>query len=246
MFTLRIIFNYYLIIKSPILSGPAAGRRDQIIERAGLVPHRKNSELPKADRPGTAFRVSRLDQVRALADPLRLRILGVFGRGPHTTKQAADQLGEKPTRLYHHVEALEKAGLIVLRETRPKRGTSERYYEAVATRFEVDHSLLSVSGAAPVAASLGATAESILALARDELLRLPLTAPAGGECEESLPLVLRAEITATPERIGQLGEQLLAVIDQARSACGGARDRKEAEYALTIALVPKGAAVSGT
>src|ERR687885_2239721 len=73
-----------------------------------------------------------LDQVRALAHPLRLRLLELFVRQPMTTKQAAEALGEPPTKLYHHVAALERAGLVRLRETRPNRGTTEKYFETVS------------------------------------------------------------------------------------------------------------------
>ena len=47
----------------------------------------------------------------------------------------ADRLGEKPTKLYHHVDTLEAAGLIKLVKTKRKRGTVEKYFEAVAERF---------------------------------------------------------------------------------------------------------------
>ncbi len=68
-----------------------------------------------------------LKQVRALADPLRMRILTALSE-ERTTKQVAELLHEKPTRLYHHVDALERAGLVQLTRTRPKRGTIEKYY----------------------------------------------------------------------------------------------------------------------
>src|SRR6478736_3180843 len=71
-------------------------------------------------------------EMRALAHPLRLRILEVFIERPRTTKQVADLLGEPPTRLYHHVAALERAGLLRLTETRKNRGTTEKWYEAAA------------------------------------------------------------------------------------------------------------------
>ena len=35
----------------------------------------------------------------------------LFAEAPRTTKQVAELLGEPPTRLYHHVAALERAGL---------------------------------------------------------------------------------------------------------------------------------------
>ena len=71
----------------------------------------------------------------ALSHPLRLRLLQLFAERPRTTMQAAEELGETPTKLYHHVAALEKAGLVRVCETRRKRGTTEKYFEAVAHRF---------------------------------------------------------------------------------------------------------------
>jgi DNA-binding transcriptional ArsR family regulator len=79
--------------------------------------------------------ISDLEQIRALADPFRHRILGEFAKDPCTTKQVAVRLGQKPTKLYHHVALLEKVGLVKLIETRPNRGTTERYLQAVARRF---------------------------------------------------------------------------------------------------------------
>jgi len=71
-------------------------------------------------------------ELRALAHPLRLRILELFAEGPKTTKRVAELLGEPPTRLYHHVAALERAGLLQLKETRKNRGTVEKWYESIS------------------------------------------------------------------------------------------------------------------
>ena len=89
-------------------------------------------------RQEAQFTLTELEQVRILADPLRLRILEVLCDEERTTKQVAEQLGEKPTKLYHHVEALEKIGLIRQTRTRRNRGTLERYYLAIARRFTAD------------------------------------------------------------------------------------------------------------
>src|SRR5437764_897549 len=74
----------------------------------------------------------RVAELRALAHPLRLRLLELFAEAPRTTKQVADLLGEPPTRLYHHVAALERAGLLRLTATRKNRGTTEKWFEAVS------------------------------------------------------------------------------------------------------------------
>ena len=76
-----------------------------------------------------------LKQIRALADPLRMRILTALCE-ERTDEQVAELPHEKPTRLYHHVDALERAGLVQLTRTQPKRGTIEKYYRSVARTFE--------------------------------------------------------------------------------------------------------------
>lgn len=96
-------------------------------------PPRKGPRLPQQE----AFTLKNLDQVKVLADPLRIRILEALCE-ERTTKQVADLLGEKPSKLYHHVEALEKVGLIALTRTRQNRGTVEKYYLAVARTFRAD------------------------------------------------------------------------------------------------------------
>ena len=68
-----------------------------------------------------------LKQVKALAHPLRLRILEELAVAARTPKQVAEILGRKPTGLYHHVRVLEEARLVRQTEARRKRGTVEKY-----------------------------------------------------------------------------------------------------------------------
>lgn len=85
-------------------------------------------------------------QVKAMGDPLRMRMLEAFKDKPRTTKQVASLLGEPPTRLYHHTELLERAGLIRPTHTRRNRGTTEKYYLAIAQDFIVERKLLELRG----------------------------------------------------------------------------------------------------
>jgi DNA-binding transcriptional ArsR family regulator len=84
------------------------------------------------------FAVTTPNQLRSLAVPLRLKILRCLSERAMTTKQVAVELNETATKLYHHVDALADAGLIVLVRETPKRGTTERYYRAVAHSFRAD------------------------------------------------------------------------------------------------------------
>src|SRR3982751_1736257 len=82
--------------------------------------------------PGAPPLQANVAELRALAHPLRLRMMELFAESPKTTKKVAELLGQPPTRLYHHVAALERAGLLRLTETRKNRGTTEKWYESVS------------------------------------------------------------------------------------------------------------------
>src|SRR5262249_58909268 len=134
-------------------------------------------------------------EMRALADPLRLRSLGALCGVPRTTKQVAQLLGEKPTKLYHHVEALERVGLIRLMETRPNRGTVEKYFQAVAAQFQVAASVLCPDAAAAETLSAQeAMLTSILDGTRKELIASLRPGEPAPDAEET-PLVARAIVT---------------------------------------------------
>lgn len=72
------------------------------------------------------------EQIRALAHPLRQRVLGLLTNAPYTNKQLADLLQVSPPRLHFHVRELQEAGLIEMVSQQPKGGVIEKYYRAVA------------------------------------------------------------------------------------------------------------------
>jgi DNA-binding transcriptional ArsR family regulator len=110
------------------------------------MPARKEATIQRGKRQAASLTLTDLDQVKVLADPLRVRILEELCTEERTTKQVAQRLGEKPTKLYHHVEALERVGLIRLARTRQNRGTIEKYYLAVARQFRADSRIFSAAG----------------------------------------------------------------------------------------------------
>lgn len=100
---------------------------------------------PKIDFvPAKEFVVDDFDTLKVLADPLRIRILD-FMRDPCTVKQVAAELDILPTKLYYHINQLEKHGLIVLVETRIVSGIIEKHYQTAAYMIRVQRQLLSPS-----------------------------------------------------------------------------------------------------
>ena len=184
------------------------------------------------------YTITDLGQVRVLADPFRLRLLSAFGAGSRTTKQVAQQLGEKPTKLYHHVEALERVGLLILKETRPNRGTLEKYYEAVATRFQIGGDLFSSAPAAePIAGETAAMLMSILDTTCAELaVVLNRGADSSHACPANTAMVARMLLRGEPAQIAQFRARLLALLDQFKAETAGLDPGEADAYGLTLAF----------
>jgi DNA-binding transcriptional ArsR family regulator len=71
---------------------------------------------------------------RALADPLRIRLLEWLAEEPRSARQLADSAGMPADRLYYHLGQLEQAGLIeVASYRRLARGKAERVYARAET-----------------------------------------------------------------------------------------------------------------
>jgi DNA-binding transcriptional ArsR family regulator len=174
-----------------------------------------------------------LEQLKVLADPLRLRMLEAFALAPVTTKQVAERIGEKPTKLYHHVDALAAAGLVRLVRKQQKRGTVEKYYQAVARVFEVDQRVLLPAGD-PEATWQRVGAE-LLERAAGEIRGARELAE--GDCG----VVLQLLVTATPEEVGRLRAQLLDWVETTRKSVRRKRPKSDAPtetWRATLAFVP--------
>ncbi|MFF0044428.1 ArsR/SmtB family transcription factor [Streptomyces mirabilis] len=71
---------------------------------------------------------------KALADPLRIRLLEALWEMPRSARELADHVDLPPDRLYYHLNHLERAGLIEIAEYRPlARGKVERVYTPAVT-----------------------------------------------------------------------------------------------------------------
>lgn len=71
------------------------------------------------------------DVAKALAHPLRVRLLALFEEGTASPTQLADVTGANLPRVSYHVRRLAAVGLIELVRTEPRRGAVEHYYAAV-------------------------------------------------------------------------------------------------------------------
>jgi len=164
-------------------------------------------------RKAGEYTMKSLDQVRILAHPVRLKLLEAFAE-PRTTKQAAEALKMPATRLYHHVNALERVGLIRLKSTKPVRGTVEKYYESVAKRIMVGADLFGEKREQLQEAVASVIEEASTDL-RDALERADATP------DNLRPLALRAMISASPAQIAALRKKMLELLQNFRKTPKG-------------------------
>jgi DNA-binding transcriptional ArsR family regulator len=174
--------------------------------------------------------------MRALAHPLRLRILELFAEQPRTTKQVAELLGEPPTRLYHHVAALKRAGLLRLTETRKKRGTLERWYEVVARTLATSPRSEKRRRQSKQSAARRAIALTVLEQSRQELVA------AMHRSREERPMLVRLVLVAPRERMGALRQRLFQVVRDVQREFAHEEDAESTSeherWALTMTFTP--------
>lgn len=82
-------------------------------------------------------KIDDIEVAKMLLDPRKKSILDI-ARTPVTVGQIAEELNEKPSRLYYHVKKLEEAGLLELVETRQHGNLIEKYYKSLKGNYSFD------------------------------------------------------------------------------------------------------------
>lgn len=172
--------------------------------------------------------------LRALAHPLRLRMMELFAESPKTTKQVAELLDQPPTRLYHHVAALERAGLLVLTKRRQNRGAVEKWYSGVTRQLQATPGDSSAPGMGRQARR--AVAATVLEQAKQEIVAIPAGA------KESA-LLARLVVAAPPSKIPAIRKRLFETVQSLRGEfqLSDADSEPAADcerWAVTVAFAP--------
>jgi DNA-binding transcriptional ArsR family regulator len=194
---------------------------------------------PKKPRQVPSLTLSDLDQVKVLADPLRIRILEQLCTEERTTKQVAKILGEKPTKLYHHVDALARVGLIRLARTRQNRGTIEKYYMAVARQFRGDSRMFSAAdpGSEEGGDALQAMISTVFERTSDEMREL-IAQGRGKEGIEEQGVLSYLEIQTDRKHGRRIQARLMKLLKSLEDPHAGGEKPGGRSYRLTIAFYP--------
>jgi DNA-binding transcriptional ArsR family regulator len=170
-------------------------------------------------------RITTLAALRAVSDDQRHRMLTLLIARPLTARTLATHLRMSRTKLYYHLDLLERQGLIRVAGQRVSGRQLERVYRAVARSFRVDTALL---GGKTARGAASARAQIFRNAARDfqEALVAPSSRP-------EATLVSRALLRLKPAQFAKLRERLQTLISELDTT------QEEGEAAeLLIALFP--------
>ena len=158
---------------------------------------------------------------KALADPLRIRLLEALWEAPQSARELAERADLPADRLYYHLGQLERAGLIEIAEYRPlARGKVERVYAPAVTEPPGD-----AASPEEMAEFLG----SMLDATRADLNAAYRSRQAGGRREVD---VHRGALRLTDEALADLREHI-----EQLAARFGDRDAPGVWTRVVVALV---------
>ncbi len=185
----------------------------------------------------STYRIRDLDTLRVISDPLRSQIYDLCADRPHTVREIAGKLGLSPTRLYYHINLLEKHGLILVDETRRVGNLIEKRYRSVAARLEIDDSLFTIE-TRQGQEDFFTLVSSVLDSTRDDLLRMleARSAPHAPDAKrgEHEIVLYHLDSHIPKERAAEFSQRLKALVGEfEQTDLAG-----EQSYGLTVAYYP--------
>ncbi len=173
------------------------------------------------------YEAESLEQVRALADELRVRIFSLLAQEPMTVTQVGKALDVAPAKIHYHVRELERVGLVRQVFTREKSGILEKYYRAVARDLSVPRSLIKSAPRDELVAAANEFAQSAVSGYLRALGRLVLLPD---EEFQTYPFsISNATLWITRDELHQLGADLQALLEKYETR-RGVEGEQEATY----------------
>lgn len=147
--------------------------------------------------------LDRLDLLDELTHRVRGPLLRRL-RSPHSAAELADELGVPVTRLYHHLNVLESAGLIRVVATRRVGAATERRYRAIARGFRLRSDL--VEDPTTFARSVGVVVDATRAELADSVER--------GDCVVDDVALWSLRLRLDPQQQADLVERVGALLSE--------------------------------
>jgi DNA-binding transcriptional ArsR family regulator len=177
--------------------------------------------------------------LKAIADPLRMNIMKMLIK-PKTVKEIASELDTPPTKLYYHINQLEKYNYIRVVETNIVSGIIEKQYLVTAHNYRLDEHLLSHSADADE--SINALLETVFDVTKQEIRRSlatrTMTPPS--ESSERTGLIGRSALHLSEEQFKLFHERIQGLIKELDQMSMSNKNQTGdfKPYGFTIAFYP--------
>jgi DNA-binding transcriptional ArsR family regulator len=179
------------------------------------------------------YEMESLEQLRAIADELRVRIVDLLAVKAMTATMVGKELGIPANKAHYHIRELERVGLVKLVEERVKDGIVEKYYRLIARDLIVPPSLLR---AMPMDETLATMGEFFQSFARGFMESLEYNLRSG-------EMTLVTEVSAThlwmsKEEAKELITQIGALLKPFEDRRGVEGEREHVVVRFTYTPVP--------
>lgn len=195
----------------------------------------EKNETPSL-QPQEEMVISDLEVLKAITDPLRIRIVELLIE-PHTVKEIAPQLNIGKTKLYYHINLLEKHGIIRVVRTRLVSGILEKSYQITAMRFRPAAELLKAGDEGKEQGL--AIFDSIFDVTRADFLHTLKheQTDSAAERKEKKLFLGRTIVCLTEEQASSFSARFDALLEELKAYEASTPDSKQ--YTLTLAFFPR-------
>ena len=163
-------------------------------------------------KPAEIFPIDDLETLQLIMTEPRIALIELL-RNPSSVAQLAESLDVPRTRLYHHINALEEVGAIVVVDERRAGALNEKIYQVAARTFQPSKKFL--ESATPREQAI-AIIDSLFSITRADLVRAVEQGQislSDSEQKRSMTIA-RHMLTLTPERRAELVERLQSLLHE--------------------------------
>ena len=184
--------------------------------------------------------ISDVETLKALSDPVRLRILETMVTAADeawTVKRLAKALDTNPTKLYHHINILEEREFIRVAGTRVVSGIIETSYRIAQLSLRLDRALLSGAGA-DVRSSVHDVLAVVFDSVRDEIERGLSSGVIKSSDDPLSELMIRGLTMVHPDRAVELRRRLRELLEEFDTNDPAAVEPGAVPFGYLVALYP--------
>jgi hypothetical protein len=195
-------------------------------------------------QPEPTITLSDLEALKTIADPLRNQIMEVLTPEPLTVGQIAGLLGVENSKLYYHINLLEKHGFIRVVDTTQRGNLIEKHYWITAHAFHLDENMFNFNVDTPE----GTEAISTLLLSKLDATREDLARSLqarhrqiveGAEPHPRPVIDHRSVVMISDQQAAQFQERLKALIDEFAETESEDEPGDRQSWALGVFMYPR-------